>query len=332
MMRPTLVTLLLVVAIAVAGCQGGASPHQIVGAIQAVAQSDIRGALVDMDEPEEVELGRSVTAFVGSRYRVSRNIALTKYVASVGNVVAAASDRPDLRYYFAVLDSPDINALASPGGYVFVTRGALDLMKDEAALAGVLGHEVGHIALRHHGETIKAQKRKALAVTGLQVGASFTSAAPFTSLIGLTADAIGEGILKGHSQGEEMESDRVGFKFATRAGYDPAGLREFLAVLKGKSSDAGVAKFFSTHPGIDDRLQEQSKLQSEYKGGTGKREERRFLVAMGRVPAAQPAAPATPPAQQQIQQKPPTQQPPAQTTPQQQRPAPRPRPQQPPRQ
>jgi predicted Zn-dependent protease len=303
--RPGVATLALIAGLAAVGCQGGASPHQIIGAVQQVVQSggDVRGAFVDMDEPEEVELGRSVTAGVGARYNVSRDIALTKYVALVGNTVAANSDRPDLRYYFAVLDSPDINALAAPGGFIFVTRGALDLMNDEAALAGVLGHEVGHIALKHHGETIKAQKRKALVARGAQIGASFTQAAPFTDLIGLTADAILEGVLKGHSRAEEMESDQVGFRYASRAGYDPAGLRDFLAVLKAKSSDAGVAKFFSTHPGIDERLQEQAKLRQDYKEG-GKREAQRFAQAMGRV-QVQPPAPAPPPAQVQ----PPAQQP-----------------------
>lgn len=283
MIRVGLLALTLVVALAVAGCQGGASPYQIVGAVQQIAAGagDLRGALVDMDEPEEVELGRSVTAMVGARYPVLRDPALTRYVASVGNTVAAVSDRPDLRYYFAVLDSPDINALATPGGFVFVTRGALNLMNDEATLAGVLGHEVGHIALRHHGETIKAEKWKALGVRGAQVGASFTKAAPFTNLIGFTADKIGEGILKGHSRSEEMESDKVGFQYAARAGYDPAGLREFLAALKAKSGDAGVTKFNSTHPGTDDRLVEQTKLRQAYTGG-GKREAQRFAQAMGR--------------------------------------------------
>jgi predicted Zn-dependent protease len=283
MIRLGLLALTLVVALSVAGCQGGASPYQIVGAVQQMAAGagDLRGAFVDMDEPEEVELGRSVTAMVGARYTVLRDPALTRYVASVGNTVAATSERPDLRYYFAVLDSPDINALATPGGFVFVTTGALNLMNDEATLAGVLGHEVGHIALRHHGETIKAQKKKAVAMRTGQIGLQFTKAAPFTNLIALAADAIGEVVLKGHSRGEEMDSDQVGFQYAARAGYDPAGLREFLATLKAKSADAGVTKFNSTHPGTDDRLAEQAKLRQAYTGG-GKREAERFAQALGR--------------------------------------------------
>lgn len=241
-------------------------------------------AFSDMDEPQEVEVGRSVAAAVGGRYKLLRDVALTKYVALVGNTVAAASDRPDLRYYFAVLDTPQPEALAAPGGFVFISKGALDVMKDEAALAAVLGHEVGHIALKHHNATIKAQRTKALAMFGANIGLSFVPgpAGYFTPVMSLVADGIAEGVLKGHSRGEEMESDRVGFQYAARAGYDPAGLREFLAELQSKKTDAGVAQFFSTHPGIDDRLQEQTKMQQARTGSGGKREAERFAKAMGK--------------------------------------------------
>ncbi len=242
-------------------------------------------AFEDMDEPQEVEIGRSVAAAVGARYRVLRDVALTKYVAMVGNTVAAVSDRPDLRYYFAVLDTPELDALAAPGGFVFISKGALDVMRDEAVLAGVLGHEVGHVALKHHNESIKAQRKKALAMFVGNIGLGFVPgpAGAFTPVMSLVADGIAEGVLKGHSRGEEMESDKVGFQYAARAGYDPAGLREFLDALaaKGKTGDSGVAKFASTHPGIDDRLQEQTKMLQAQSGG-GRREAERFTKAMGR--------------------------------------------------
>jgi len=243
---------------------------------------DMFQAFSDMDEPQEVEVGRSVAAAVGARYKVLRDVALTRYVALVGNTVAATSERPDLRYYFAVLDTPEVDALAAPGGVVFISRGALDIMRDEAGLAGVLGHEVGHVALKHHNATIKAQRTKALAMFGANIGLSFVRgpAGAFTPVMGLVADGIAEGVLKGHSQSEEMESDRVGFQYAARAGYDPAGLREFLDALKAKG-DARAQKFFSTHPGIDDRLQEQAKLRQAFTG-TGKREAARFAQSTGR--------------------------------------------------
>lgn len=241
-------------------------------------------AFSDMDEPQEVEVGRSVAAAVGARYRILRDVALTKYVAMVGNTVAAVSDRPDLRYYFAVLDTPEPEALAAPGGFMFISKGALDVMRDEAALAGVLGHEIGHVALKHHNATIKAQRTKALAMFGANIGLGFVPgpAGAFTPVMSLVADGIAEGVLKGHSRGEEMESDRVGFQYAARAGYDPAGLRDFLSALAARGTgDAGVAKFFSTHPGTEDRLKEQKSLREAW-SGTGRREAARFAQALGR--------------------------------------------------
>jgi len=258
---------------------------------------DVHGATVDITEPEEVELGRAVTAGVGARYRLLRDEALTRYVGLVGNTVAARSDRPDMRYYFAVLDADDVNAFAAPGGYIFITRGALAVMRDEAMLAGVLGHEVGHIALRHHAQTIKNEKKKALGVKLVQEGVAHSKAAPFGQFIGLGADSVLDGILvKGPSKAEEMESDGVGFKYAASAGYDPAGLRDFLkAVQERGRGEPAVAKFFSTHPGTEDRLREQETLLAK-NAAAGRRNVARFERAvLRRGPAIATPAAITPP-------------------------------------
>jgi beta-barrel assembly-enhancing protease len=256
---------------------GGIPVGGIMQTTSLVAQSR-----VDMEEPEEIELGRATSAIIGSRYPLYRDEALTRYVALVGNAVALKSERPDMRYYFAILDSDDINAVAAAGGYIFVTRGALALMRDEATLAGVLGHEVGHIALRHHDATVKQSKLKAAGVSGVQAGASFTSAGQFSQFIGLGAEALGDLALKGFSQKEEAASDVVGFKYATAAGYDPAGLRDFLKTLQTQGSQPGVKQFVSTHPGVDDRLREQEKLLTQAPGG-GRRNVARFEQAMARL-------------------------------------------------
>jgi predicted Zn-dependent protease len=239
---------------------------------------------VDMDEPEEIELGRATTSAIGSRYRLLRDEPLTRYVALVGNAVAQRSERPDMRYHFGVLDADDVNALAAPGGYVFVTRGALAIMRDEATLAGVLGHEVGHVALRHHDATIKASKRKGAAMSGLQTGLAFTSVGQFSQLIALATDAVVEQtVLKGHSRAEEGESDTVGFRYATAAGYDPAGLRDFLRTLQERGGqEQNVAKFFSTHPGTDERLREQEALLQKAPAG-GRRHVARFERATAHI-------------------------------------------------
>lgn len=234
----------------------------------------IAASAKDLDEPQEIELGRAVTASVGKQYRLYRNVPLTHYVALVGNTVASQSDRPDIRYVFCVLDSTEVNAFAAPGGYVFVTRGALSIMRDEAMLAGVLAHEVGHVALRHHAEAIRKQKQteagKELAMLGAEVGVSRAGGGAGTGLraafpvFNAGADLMVQGVLKGHSREEEMEADKVGFKYALQAGYDPAGLKEFLAALLAQGGSAATTTtFFSTHPALPERLTEQDKLLKE---------------------------------------------------------------------
>ena len=286
-MSRALLVLAVLVVVALTGCQGVDLTGLNVGGIPVggfvQTTSLLAASSVEMEEPEEIELGRATTALIGSRYRLLRDEALTRYVALVGNAVALRSERPDMRYYFGVLDSDDVNALAAAGGYVFVTRGALALMRDEATLAGVLGHEVGHIALRHHDETIKASKRKAALVTGVQTGASFTRVGQFNQLIGLGADALGELALKGFSQKEEGASDVVGFRYAAAAGYDPAGLRDFLRMLQARGSQPAIAQFVSTHPGVEDRLREQEKLLAQAPAG-GRRNVARFEQATARIP------------------------------------------------
>ena len=272
------------IALLAVGCAGLDVGNVIEGGMKLIQSGDdIKGAFTDIDEPEEVELGRAVTAMIGSRYPLLRDEAVTRYVALVGNAVALQSERPDMRFYFAVLDSPDLNAVAVSGGYIFVTRGALALMRDEATLAGVLGHEVGHIALRHHAKAIKAEKRKAALKTGAEVGASFTRASVLTPAIGLTIDGLGEAALKGFSLAEEGESDVVGFRYAVAAGYDPAGLRDFLKTLQDRGAkETAVSNFMSTHPGTEERLKAQEALVA--KATTpGRRNQARFQQALAPI-------------------------------------------------
>jgi predicted Zn-dependent protease len=293
-------------ALVMVGCQstGGSTA---LGLVTGTNPEDIRGATTDIDEPEEIELGRTVATGLGSRYKLLRDEPLTRYVALVGNSVALQSDRPDIRYYFGVLDTDEVNAFAAPGGYVFITRGTLALMRDEATLAAVLGHEVGHIALHHHNETIKTQRKAAVTkgVGGriLDIGSGFipgaagtaTSIARSTGVFGFLGDGLVDFALKGFSRAEEEQADVVGLKYATRAGYDPAGLRNFLKAVQDSGSQPSTSKFFSTHPGAADRLKEQENQLKTAPAG-GRRAAARFETAMGASakPAAAQPAPAQP--------------------------------------
>jgi len=282
--------LLLLFAVALlAGCQSGGAGGLMISlpgpagqALRAAAgvAPAIPGAFTDIDEPEEIELGRAVAANLGSRYPLLRDRALTRYVTMVGNVVAAESERPDVRYRFAVLDTPEVNAFAAPGGFIFVTRGALAAMRDEATLAGVLAHEVAHVALRHGIDDVKAAKRKHLAVVAVQQGLAQTRVRAFSNLIASAADVVADQVvLKGFSRADESAADRAGIAYAGRVGYDPAGLRDFLRTLGGRSAqDASMTRFFATHPPTGDRLSEVTPLVQAQAGGV--RNPERFAAAL----------------------------------------------------
>jgi predicted Zn-dependent protease len=182
------------------------------------------------------------------------NPPMTKYVNLVGNTVAQSGARTDIQYHFAILNSEIVNAFAMPGGYVFITRGALANMQSEAELAGVLAHEVAHVDSRHLEKEIRAKKTTSWAVE------EGTAKVPGGSeLNALTNDLITKAFTSHYSQDKESEADRKGVEFAARAGYDPAGLVTFLQRLQGASAAPSNQRALGllngkTHPPLDQRL------------------------------------------------------------------------------
>src|SRR6478752_2413732 len=171
-------------------------------------------------EAEEQALGKQVSEKIRTRYGVVQDAAVHRYVGLVGLALAQGSTRPNLPWTFIVLDTDGVNAFAAPGGYVHITKGALALVKNEAELAGVLGHEIIHVTEKH---TIHAiQKNKAV-----QMGASETlssNSALMQKAVGATYDNIVE---RGFGRAEENDSDEKGIVLANKIGYAPGGLGAF---------------------------------------------------------------------------------------------------------
>lgn len=199
---------------------------------------------------EEIALGREITGNLLGAAPLVKDEALQKYVNSVGRWVASQSDRPDLPWHFGVIESDDLNAFAAPGGYVMVTKGLYRKLTNEAQLAGVLGHEIGHIVKKHQLKVLQKQQL-------LNVGANFLS-----KQLGkdnkLVSKAIGSGAeisARSLDKSAEYEADRLGLSYATRAGYEPFGLPEVLDTLsQTNKNDSSVALLFKTHPLPDERL------------------------------------------------------------------------------
>jgi predicted Zn-dependent protease len=203
---------------------------------------------LQMTDEEEKLLGEAVSERIRVRYGVVQDANVHRYVSLVGSVLAQGSTRPALPWTFVVLDTDGVNAFAAPGGFVHITRGALSLIKNEAELAGVLGHEIVHVTEKH---TIRAiQKSKAV-----QMGAAETlsgSSALMERAVTATYDNIVE---RGFGRAEENESDEKGVALANKAGYAPNGLVTFLTTLKDRNKGSTAKRgLFASHPEMDDRL------------------------------------------------------------------------------
>ena len=216
--------------------------------------------MLPISTPKEIEIGRGIAATVAGRYRVVDDTALTRYVNLVGLAVAGEDPRSDITYRFAVLETPVVNAFASPGGYVFITRGALDLIESESELAGVLAHEVGHVNRRHVIEQIR--KSDTMRAVRDQVN---VSGAVLDQVVGTGANALFTGL----SRDDELQADSLGFEYAASAGYDPSGLASFIARLDRHAGEGPVAELFATHPRAAERLErlEQIAAQAGYQAG-----------------------------------------------------------------
>ena len=225
------------------------------------AVTTIAPALIPISENEEIAIGRDIAANVAGRYGVVQDYGLTRYVNLVGNTVARKSERPDLKYHFAVLDTDIVNAFACPGGYVFITRGTLDLIESESELAAVLAHEVAHVAKKHIVKEI--EKTKLLMAGGRVAGDLInTGSQVFEAVTSLGTDIL----FKGLSRSDEYQADRFSLIYASGAGYEPIGLITFLEKLRLEGNmpgSEGVALLFSTHPKVDDRLTRASGIINE---------------------------------------------------------------------
>ena len=203
---------------------------------------------LNVSEDEEKQIGADVSAKVRQRFGVVQNAAVHKYVALVGSALARQTDRPNLPWTFIVLDTDGVNAFAAPGGYVHITRGALALIKTEAELAGVLGHEITHVTHKHTVNAIRKSK-------GVQLGANQTlsSRAPFLDRI---ANRAYEMVLENEfDRGDELDADNGGILLAQKLGYAPAALASFLTRLDDRNRNQAERNgLFASHPATEERV------------------------------------------------------------------------------
>jgi len=199
---------------------------------------------------EEIALGREITGNLLGAAPLVKDAALQAYVNKVGRWVASQSDRTNLPWRFGIIESNDINAFAVPGGYVLVTKGLYQKLQNEAQLAGVLAHEIGHIVKKHQLKVLQKQQL-------LNIGAQFLNK-KYAKDNALVSDVIGSGAeisARSLDKNAEFEADRLGITYATRAGYEALGLAEVLQMLEQTNAqDSSLALLFKTHPLPEARL------------------------------------------------------------------------------
>lgn len=210
-------------------------------------------------EADERKIGEKVSELVRTEFGVYQDKGVTKYVTLVGTVVAQASSRPDLKWEFIVLDTDGVNAFASPGGLVHITRGALGLIKSEAELAGVLGHEIAHVTKKHTVNAIRKNKGFELAADAAPGSNAFIE--------GIANAAYDNIVEKGFDRGDEQDADKEGIRLANKVGYAPSGLGTFLTKLAARNkeqSDKERNGLFASHPETQGRINDLNRqIKSE---------------------------------------------------------------------
>jgi predicted Zn-dependent protease len=214
-----------------------------------------------MSEKSELEKGKELHEETIKEQAVYQDEDLAAYVDRVGQKLAAVSHRPELKYTFTIIDSPDINAFALPGGYVYINRGLLTFLTSEAQLAAVLGHEIGHITARHAVRQQTAARSGNVLTTTASIASVLTTG---TNVLGETAGLFGGALISGYGREMELEADGLGAEYLQKAGYDPNAMVEVITVLKNQedftkrtsSRAPAYHGLYATHPRNDTRLKE----------------------------------------------------------------------------
>lgn len=246
----------IAIIIAIAGAAPAAAQFPSFDNLVKGAQSMKKGAdaMRTIGEPEEVAIGAELAATLLGAAPLVPDPALQAYVNKVGTWLAMQSERPALKWKFGVIASNDVNAFATPGGHVLITKGLYDRLRNESELAGALAHEISHVVRKHQLKALQS----ALSTEALQGIASTAGSMSGNAVLNNTSAVIKGGkelFLRGLDKEDEYEADRMGAVIAARGGYSPYGLVGVLQTLSAAPTDGGFALLFKTHPTPVSRLE-----------------------------------------------------------------------------
>jgi len=213
--------------------------------------------LMIVSEEKELAIGERSDPLIVQQFGYYNDPAMQEYVNEVGQKLVKVCARKNLVYHFTVLDSPDVNAFACPGGYIYVTRGILATMNSEAELAGVLAHEIGHVVGRDSANMISQQSMfQVMALAGMAAGSA-------TRELAMAGSMLFDAMMLGYGREKEFLADSQGVDYMFKAGYDPMQMVALQATLgQLYQGPAGYAQYLTTHPNIGDRMN-RSKAQAK---------------------------------------------------------------------
>jgi len=214
-----------------------------------------------ISENQEIAMGEASHPEVLAQFGTVQDAALQEYFSRIGNELASVSHRPDLPWHFTVVDSPVVNAFAVPGGYIYLTRGILEHMNNEAEMASVIGHEIGHVTARHSVTQLSQQQ-----LFGIGLGLGSILSPTFSQFSQLAETGLGILLLK-FSREDERQADELGIEYMSKIGYDPDQMSRFfqLFLTMDEKSAQAIPSWLSSHPTTPDRIRATSESAARVK-------------------------------------------------------------------
>ncbi len=213
-------------------------------------------------QDQEIAMGRQAAQQVNQTMGLYPDSNLQRYVNELGKKLAATSERPNLPWEFHIVNDPAVNAFALPGGFIYVTRGLLASVTNEAQLAGVIGHEIGHVTAQHQLHEMSKQQ---IASLGLAIGAAVS---PTVNQFGGLISQGMQLLFLSYSRGDENQADQLGVRYMNRAGYDPHQMANVMAMLDQvtkQEGGSGTPEWLQTHPNPGNREQHVEQLAAQIK-------------------------------------------------------------------
>jgi predicted Zn-dependent protease len=237
--------------------------HSFVGRAATGAAVVLTVAGCGVSTQQEVEMGGQYAQQINQQLPIITDALVNQYINTLGGELARVADSRGLEWHFFVVNSPEVNAFAVPGGYVYVNRGLIERATRMDQLAGVLGHEIGHVTHRH---SVKQMEKQNGANIGLTVACVLQPAVCNSGLGSTAINVVGSAVFAKFSRNDEAQADQAGIEYTTKAGIDPRGIPEMFQILlnERQTAPSRVEAWFATHPLEEDRIRATQATISQY--------------------------------------------------------------------